>query len=125
MFNDKSNDEKLVLIVDDDPSVRASMSELLDAKGYAVLQAENGQKALDLLKKTPHFPCLVLLDLAMPIMDGRRFLELRDLDPILRDIRVVVVSGSPLSLERLKGIDAYLRKPVNVDHLIAVIEQHC
>jgi CheY-like chemotaxis protein len=70
MRNDSLNDEKSVMVVDDDPSVRESMSRLLEAKGYAVLQADNGQTALDLLKKEPHFPCLVILDLAMPIMDG-------------------------------------------------------
>ena len=52
------------------------MAEILDAKGYSVLQAENGQRALDVLKETPHFPCVVLLDLAMPVMGGREFLKL-------------------------------------------------
>jgi CheY-like chemotaxis protein len=124
-MSDKAIDEKLVLVVDDDFLVRETVSDLLDAKGYVVLQAENGQNALDLLKKTPHLPCLVVLDLAMPIMDGRRFLELRAQDPILRDIPVVVMSGNPPSLKPLEGIDAYLRKPVSVDRLIDVIDQHC
>ena len=119
------NDEKLVLVVDDDSSARESMAEILDAKGYSVLQAENGQKALDVLKKTPHFPCLVLLDLAMPVMDGREFLEHRAEDPILRHIPVVVVSGNTRSDEPLEGVVVYLRKPVSVDRLIDVIDQHC
>jgi CheY-like chemotaxis protein len=67
MRNAKLSDEKVVLVVDDDSSVRESMSELLDAKGYSVLQAENGQKALDVLKEMPHLPCLVVLDLTMPV----------------------------------------------------------
>jgi CheY-like chemotaxis protein len=119
------SDEKLVLVVDDDSSARESMAEVLDAKGYCVLQAQNGQRALDVLKKTPHFPCLVLLDLAMPVMDGREFLERRARDPILRDIPVVVVSGNTRSDEPPEGICAYLCKPVNVDRLIEVIEHHC
>jgi CheY-like chemotaxis protein len=73
----------------------------------------------------PHFPCLVVLDLAMPVMDGRGFLKLRAQDPILRDIPVVVVSGNSQSGEPLEGIEAYLRKPVDVDRLIDVIDQHC
>jgi CheY-like chemotaxis protein len=53
---------------------------------------------------------LVILDLAMPIMDGRRFLEIRAQDPILRDIPVVVVSGNPPPPKQPKGIEAYLTK---------------
>jgi CheY-like chemotaxis protein len=125
MPNSKLTDEKLVLLVDDDPLGRESLSELLDAKGYSVLEAENGQTALEVLKKTPYFPCLIVLDLTMPVMDGREFLKLRAVDPILRDIPVVVVSGNMPSGEPLVGIDAYLRNPVKVDRLIEVIDQHC
>jgi CheY-like chemotaxis protein len=101
------------------------MAEVLEAKGYCVLQAENGQRALDALKKTPHFPCLVLLDLAMPVMGGREFLERRSQDAILQDIPVAVVSGNARTDEPPEGICAFLCKPVNVDRLIEVIEQHC
>ena len=125
MSNANLSHGKLVLVVDDDPFVRESLSELLAAKGYSALQAENGQKALEVLKKTPRFPCLIVLDLVMPVMDGRGFLMLRADDPILRDIPVVVVSGSMQSGEPLDGIDAYLRKPVKVDRLIEIIDQHC
>jgi CheY-like chemotaxis protein len=125
MCQARRNDEKLVLVVDDDSSARESMAEILDAKGYRVLQAENGQRALDVLKKTPRFPCLVLLDLAMPVMGGREFLERRARDPILRNIPVVVVSGNTMSDEPLEGIAAYLGKPVSIDRLIDVIQLHC
>jgi CheY-like chemotaxis protein len=66
-----------------------------------------------------------VLDLAMPVVDGRGFLKLRAQDPILRDIPVVVVSGNIESGEPLAGIVAYLSKPVNVDRLIDVIHQCC
>ena len=89
------------------------------------MQAENGQRALDALKQTPSFPCLVVLDMAMPVMDGRGFLKLRAQDPLLRDIPVVVVSGSPQSGEPLEGISAYLCKPLHVERLINLIHQHC
>jgi CheY-like chemotaxis protein len=125
MPNSKLTDEKLVLVVDDDPLGREWLSELLDTKGYSVLEAENGKTALEVLRKTPHLPCLIMLDLAMPVMDGREFLKLRAVDPILRKIPVVVVSGNIPSGEPLVGIDAYLRKPVKVDRLIEIIEQHC
>jgi CheY-like chemotaxis protein len=121
----KPTDERLVLVVDDDSYIRESMSELLHTKGFSVLEAENGQRALDILKKAPHFPCLVVLDMAMPIMDGRGFLERRAHDSALRDIPVVVVTANVQSGAPLRGIDGYFRKPVNVDRLIEVIDQHC
>jgi CheY-like chemotaxis protein len=94
MWNGKPINQKLVLVVDDDRSMRESLAGLLDVKGYSVLEAENGQKALDVLEKAPRFPCVILLDLAMPIMDGRGFLKLRARDAILRQIPVVVLSGT-------------------------------
>jgi CheY-like chemotaxis protein len=114
--------KKVVLLVDDDISVREAISTLLGARGYSILQAENGQEALAVLKKTPREPCMILLDLAMPVMDGREFLERRASDPMLRRIPVVVVSGNPPSGEPLKGVYGYLQKPVRSDRLIAAIE---
>jgi CheY-like chemotaxis protein len=122
MSNGKPIKEKLVLVVDDDRTVRESLSGLLDMEGYSVLAAENGQTALDILKKGIYFPCLILLDLAMPIMDGRGFLKLRAKDPMLRQIPVVVVSGEPPRGEQLGGIEGYLQKPVRFDRLIATID---
>jgi CheY-like chemotaxis protein len=125
MPNVKTRDPSLMLVVDDDPDVRGSVSQLLDTKGYSTVQAENGQKALDILKTTPHLPCLIILDLAMPVMNGYQFLALRAQDPTLRDIPVVIISGNSQAGATLKEIDAYLTKPINVDRLIDVIDQHC
>jgi len=120
----KPIDDEPVLLVDDDPDIRETLSELLDANGYEVLEAENGQIALDVLKNTPRFPCVVLLDLSMPVLDGREFLRRRASDPILRKIPVVVVSGSNQPADPLEGIDEYLRKPVKFERLIEVIEHY-
>jgi CheY-like chemotaxis protein len=125
MWNGKPVNEKLVLVVDDDRSVRESLSRLLAVEGYSVLEADNGQKALETLERAAHFPSLILLDLAMPVMDGRGFLKLRAKDPMLRQIPVVVVSGNPPSGEPLNGIDAYLQKPVRFDRLIAIVDHRC
>ena len=125
MWNGKPVNEKLVLVVDDDRSLRESLSRLLDMEGYSVLEADNGQKTLEVLEKAARLPRLILLDLAMPIMDGRGFLKLRAKDPMLREIPVVVVSGNPPSGEPLDGIDAYLQKPVRFDRLIAIVDRRC
>lgn len=122
MWNGKPINQKLVLVVDDDRSMRESLAGLLDVKGYSVLEAENGQKALDVLEKAPRFPCVILLDLAMPIMDGHGFLKLRAEHPMLRQIPVVVVSGNPRGGEPLNEINAYLQKPVSFDRIIAIVD---
>ena len=114
-----------VLVVDDDPDVRESLSELLDEKGYFVLQAENGRKALDVLKKVARTPCMVVLDLAMPVLDGHEFLKHRAVDPVLRHIPVVVVSGNPEPARPLEGIEAYLQKPLEADRLLEIIRRTC
>jgi CheY-like chemotaxis protein len=111
MCGHKPAQVETIFVVDDDPEVRQSMSLFLDAKGYSVVEAENGQQALELSKRVPRFPCLVLLDLFMPILDGREFLKRRAQDPVLRDIPVVVVTGNDKSDVPLQGIAAYLRSP--------------
>jgi CheY-like chemotaxis protein len=125
MWKAKPLIEKLVLVVDDDRFVRESLSDLLCAEGYSVLEAENGQEALEVLEKSANFPGVILLDLAMPVMDGRGFLKRRAEDPMLRRIPVVIVSGNAPSGESLVGIDAYLQKPVEFDRLMAVIDHRC
>jgi CheY-like chemotaxis protein len=120
----KMIEDGAVLVVDDDPDTREVLSELLDASGLKVLQAENGKIALEVLRKTPRFPRLVLLDLSMPVLDGRGFLERRAQDPLLRDIPVVVISASNQSAEKLEGIEEFLRKPVKVERLMEIIDHY-
>jgi CheY-like chemotaxis protein len=107
------SNEKLVLVVDDDLFIRKSLSRLLNAEGYSILEAENGQNALEVLERTSHAPGMILLNLGMPVLDGFGFLKIRARDPALRRIPVVVVSGNPSLGESLNGIDAYLEKPVS------------
>jgi two-component system, chemotaxis family, chemotaxis protein CheY len=118
------SDKRLVLVVDDNLDTRESMADILDLRGYSAVQAENGQNALEILRTMLHFPCLILPDLAMPIMDGHEFLKLRARDPILSDIPVVVVSGSLQSGGALEGVVAYLCKPVDIVRLVRIVEQY-
>ena len=119
----KKTENGTVLVVDDDPFVRESLFELLDYNGYRVLEAENGRRALDLLKEVSRTPFLVLLDLAMPVLDGLQFLKHRAGDPHLRGIPVVVISGNPRPLQPLEGIEAYLQKPLEPDVLLEIVRR--
>jgi two-component system chemotaxis response regulator CheY len=116
---------KTILVVDDDPEERESMSFFLDAKGYSVVEAENGQEALEVLKRIRRLPCLVVLDLFMPVLNGREFLKRLAQDPVLRDIPVIVVSGNDNFDVPLEGVAAYLRKPVKPDRLVEIVDQYC
>jgi CheY-like chemotaxis protein len=114
---------RIVMLIDDDEDVRTTMSELLTTMGYSTLEAENGKEALEVLTKAPRLPMLMILDMAMPVLDGRGFLRVRAQDPILRDIPVLVVSASepPILLE---GVEMFLRKPVEVSRLLQMIGRY-
>src|SRR5688572_2437788 len=75
-----SCDEHALLIVDDDESIRGFLCELLSTEGYSVKAARNGHEALTFLQGGFR-PCLILLDLNMPVMDGRQFCAERDKRP--------------------------------------------
>src|SRR5215216_6047033 len=85
--------QRRVLVVEDEPMLRRTLADTLTDEGFAVRQAADGREALELLESwRPH---VILLDLLMPIMDGRAFLgELRQRDGV-SDILVVVISATP------------------------------
>jgi CheY-like chemotaxis protein len=119
-----------ILIVEDDAAIREDLSELLRDEGYDVLTACNGAQGLDvlhLLRSCGQRPCLVLLDLMMPVMDGWAMVREMIEDPTLRDLPVFVVSGAAnVSSEATAlGAAGYLPKPFRWDALIGVLRQHC
>ena len=89
-----------VLVVDDDDEARQSLRELLEEHGYPVIEAANGQQALNLLvsQSRPHVG-LIVLDLKMPVMDGHEFLRVLQSYVRLATIPVVVVSGNTRDLD--------------------------
>ena len=108
-----------VLVVDDEPQVRATVREALALEGYEVTEASNGAEALALL--TTAQPDAIVLDLWMPVMDGWAFRRAqRATHP---DIPVIVVSALDLSSERLEELDAsaILGKPFDLDTLYAAV----
>jgi CheY-like chemotaxis protein len=122
MYDPSAEPSGPILLVDDDRELSDAMSECLQIYGYTTLRAQNGQIALNLLKKTAAVPSLILLDMSMPVLDGRGFLARRVKDPVLLSIPVVVVSGSDAPASPLMNVKAYLRKPVSIELLLSVIQ---
>lgn len=113
-----------ILLVDDHSDTREFVSELLRTEGYVVVEAENGNVALELLlADATHEPLLIILDLEMPVMTGWEFLARVSDDRRLSRIPVLVTSGSTIHPEELRtsNIAGFLRKPYAVDHLLLKI----
>jgi CheY-like chemotaxis protein len=118
--------DKLVLVVDDDPDIRSTIREILEDEGYCVLDAANGLEALGRLRGE-RAPDLILLDLSMPVMSGAEFRTEQRKDPALSSIPVVVVTavGSPDVKVSPLEVDAFLRKPVELEELLGTVERFC
>src|SRR5881392_3915466 len=82
-----------VLVVEDDEDIRDSLVEFLGDEGYEARGAGNGREALSLLAAIAPPPCLIILDLMMPVMDGRTFREEQLRRPDVADIPVIVISA--------------------------------
>ena len=105
-----------ILVVDDEPDVQLLLTELLRGEGYEVATASDGAEALDYLRAVPTLPCLILLDLVMPNVDGWQFIEERNHDPRLSRIPVVLISGQVAAREtaRSLGLASCIEKPISV-----------
>jgi CheY-like chemotaxis protein len=84
-----------IVVVDDDDDIRGAVREVLEAEGYPTLGAANGKEAIQLLRSAEEPPCLILLDLMMPVMDGWEFLKAIEDEPKLHGIRVAIMSAHP------------------------------
>jgi CheY-like chemotaxis protein len=115
-----------VLVVDDDEVIRDSIVDFLHDNGYQAEGALDGKDALGKLGGGPK-PCLILLDLMMPVMDGLSFRQEQMQDPDLSGIPVVVLSAYKDVATRAKQISAaaYLKKPLKLTDLLRLVERHC
>jgi CheY-like chemotaxis protein len=114
-----------VLIVDDDDAGREAMRALLETVGHPTVTAEGTDAALDRLRAGLR-PCLILLDLMMPVKDGFQFRREQLADPDLAQIPVVIYSAyhnthyAALEL----GVAGYFRKPVDIDTLLNMVKTY-
>ncbi len=115
------NDQKQILVVDDEVDFRLAVAEILVDHGFKVLTAKNGEDALRLLQGSDKFPDLITIDMNMPKKNGLQFHdELKQLNP---DIPLIMISGFlPKQICKISGICAFLLKPLDKIELLHTIK---
>jgi signal transduction histidine kinase len=113
--------ERVLLSVDDDPSVAPLLQKMLVGHGYRVVASKNARGAVDDARRLQ--PAAILLDILMPERDGRDLLRELKADPLTSEIPVIVVSVvDPADVP--DGADGHLSKPVQQDPLLRVLEEY-
>jgi CheY-like chemotaxis protein len=115
-----------ILLIEDDPEIRLVVADLLEEAGFEVSVARNGDEALRQLRDG-QAPCVIVLDLMMPVMDGWTFRAEQMKDPRLAGIPVVLISGAAEAGETARQLAAadLLVKPFKAESLIAAVRAHC
>jgi CheY-like chemotaxis protein len=115
-----------ILVVDDEAETRQLISAVLTEEGYSVDQVANGYAALVYLRVAPALPCVILLDLMMPLMNGWDFLRSIQDHPVLGSIPTVALSAvGTFATAKLLGAQEGLDKPIDLDRLVAVVGRYC
>ena len=127
MVNEGGPHRHAVLVVEDDHDARESFILLAESVGLDAVGAENGRVALGLLRNGLR-PCLIVLDIAMPEIDGFEFRRQQMADPALAHLAIAVMSGGGWATEadaRKLGLTLFFRKPIEPEELLRAFVDHC
>jgi len=113
--------ERPILVVDDDPTILATVSEVLDMEGFAVMTATNGAEALVAVDQT--VPSLVLLDMRMPVLDGWGFMRAVRERGLTLTVVVMTAAADARRWGREIGAEGVLAKPFDIDELVRAVQQ--
>lgn len=115
-----------ILLVEDNPMNRRVVEFLLKAEGYTVIEASDGQEALEMLKTM--VPDLVLMDLQLPGLDGFSATRSIKSNPATKDVPVVALTAYAMSgdAERARnaGCDGYITKPIDPDEFPGLVARY-
>ncbi|MGL5082665.1 MAG: response regulator transcription factor [Microcoleaceae cyanobacterium] len=119
-----NSDQKRLMLVDDDPNLVLLVRDYLEFRGYEVVTAENGVKALEILEKD--LPDLIICDIMMPEMDGYTLVKTIRENVRIGWIPVLFLSAKGQSQDKVKGLntgaDVYIVKPFEPEELVAQVE---
>lgn len=115
---------KTILIVEDSPSVRAMLSDMLENEGYSVMEAADGREAFKMVEYLKFD--LIITDLSMPVMDGIEFIRRAKKLPLCRFVPIVVLSSEEdirkVDEAKSAGASTYLSKPFKEVQLRAMLK---
>jgi twitching motility two-component system response regulator PilG len=118
---------RTVMVVDDSPTIRKILGLTLERAGYKVVAEPDGESAIERLEQI--VPDLILLDIAMPKIDGYEVCKRIKKDPRTAGVPVVMLSGKDAFFDKVKGHMAgateYLTKPFETPAVLAVVTTHC
>jgi CheY-like chemotaxis protein len=116
-----------IFVIEDEEMIRDSIVEFLGEQGYDAVGAVDGRDALDKLDGSIPRPCLILLDLMMPVMDGQSFRQRQLQIPDLAQIPVVVFSAYQDVAKTAVAMNAagHLHKPLKLPDLLRTVQRHC
>lgn len=115
-----------VLVIEDNSDIREGLEALLRMEGFDVVAAQNGRDALEMLEKGLR-PCIIIIDLMMPVMNGFEFRAEQLRRPELATIPVIACSGVADAVQSAGqlGAKALVQKPTRPEQLIALVHRHC
>jgi DNA-binding response OmpR family regulator len=113
-----------ILVSEDNPDIRKMLVMRLEINGYNVIQAQDGEEAIEKIKK--HAPDIIILDLMMPKISGFEVCRMIKFDEKYKDIPIIVLSALDQQSDREKavenGADAYFIKPFDLELLLSKIK---
>jgi two-component system cell cycle response regulator DivK len=118
---------KELLVVEDNEKNMKLVRDVLQARGYPIIEARTGARAIELAVQ--HEPSLVLMDIQLPDIDGVEALRRLRADERTASIPVVALTAQAMDGDRERfvaaGFDGYVSKPVNIVELCATVNEHC
>ena len=112
-----------ILVVEDFDEARSMLRLSMELSGYRVVEAINGQQAVEVARREQ--PDVILMDIGLPVMDGCKATRLIREDKALRNVAIVAVSANATPEYRVKalaaGCDEYVTKPIDFDYLKTLI----
>ena len=115
-----------ILVVDDNKTITEMLTKYLAVKGFDCVATNDGRNGVNLMKQEKYHT--VFLDMSMPDFGGKDVIDALEKENLLKDQRIIIFTASSISNEEIDelikkdGVDACLRKPVQLTELIAVIE---
>ena len=117
--------EDEIIVMEDEPEARVHLVRLLELEGFKVLAYANGVDALAALQSRAILPCLIVLDMRIPVMDGPRFRAALLADSRLNANPVVIVTGFDRSAAAKLSAIRVFRKPIDVDAFLGTLRENC